>query len=358
MVGAAATPTEAIRDAIEARGPITFAEFMELSLYGPGGFYQTPPVGSGGDFVTSPHVHPVFCELVAAALRELRDRLGAPTPLRLAEVGAGDGTLARCLLAGSGDLPIAYTAVERSHGARAVLSTIEGIEVTSELVAPFDVVLANELLDNLPFRVLRGEHEVRIGLEGDRLVEVLVPAGTGLLASDSTDRERIAPVGALAFIDTLRRTLERGFALLIDYGGLGTTGGPLHGYRGQAIVEDVLASPGATDITAGVDFELLASYAGSVGLVAFDSVTQRDALLGLGLDRWMREQLEGQHRSMEAGRGTEAVRTWSGRSQASLLIDPGGLGRLRWMLLASPGLASPPWLTRAWDRSPADARRP
>src|SRR5207247_9804837 len=147
--------------------------------------------------------------------------------------------------------------------------------------------------------------------------------GTRLLASDSTDRERIAPVGALAFIDTLRRTLERGFALLIDYGGLGTTGGPLHGYRGQAIVEDVLASPGATDITAGVDFELLASYARSIGLAAFPSVTQRDALLALGLDGWMHGQLEGQHRSLAAAAGIGAVRTWSGRSRARPLIDPG-----------------------------------
>src|SRR5439155_949163 len=162
-VGPAATPREAIRDAIEARGPITFAEFMELALYGPGGFYQTPPVGPSGDFVTSPHVHPVFCELVAAALRELADRLGPPSPLRLVEVGAGDGTLARCLLAGSGGLPISYTPVERSHGARTELSTIEGIGVRSELVPPFDVVLANELRDNLPFRVLRGEREVRVG---------------------------------------------------------------------------------------------------------------------------------------------------------------------------------------------------
>jgi len=358
MVGPAATPREAIRDAIEARGPITFAEFMELALYGPGGFYQTPPVGPSSDFVTSPHVHPVFCELVAAALRELADRLGPPSPLRLVEVGAGDGTLARCLLAGSGGLPISYTAVERSHGARTELSTIEGIGVRSELVPPFDVVLANELLDNLPFRVLRGEREVRIGLDGDRLVEVLAPAEGGLFTSDATDRERVAPVGALAFIDTLRRTLERGFALLIDYGGLGTTGGPVHGYQGQAIVEDVLADPGTTDITAGVDFELLASYARSVGLVAFASVTQRDALLALGLDRWMHGQLEGQRRSMEAGQGTEAVRTWSGRSRASLLIDPGGLGRLRWMVLATPGLAPPPWLERAWDRSRAHARHP
>jgi SAM-dependent MidA family methyltransferase len=351
MVGDAATPTEAIHAAIEARGPITFAEFMEIALYGRGGFYATPPIGPRRDFVTSPHVHPVFGELVAAALRELRDGLGRPTPFHVAEMGAGDGTLARCFLDAVDDLPIAYTAIERSPGARTALATIEGIEVRAELVPPVDVVLANELLDNLPFRVLRGEREVRIGLRGEHLVEVLAPPEPGLLASPDTDHERIAPVGAIALIETLGRTLEHGYALLIDYGGLGTTGGPLHGYRDQAIVEDVLADPGTADITAGADFELIASYAGSIGLAAFPAVTQRDALLALGLDRWMHGQLEGQHRSMDAGHGIDAVRTWSGRSRASLLIDPGGLGRLRWLLLATPGLAPPPWLTRASARS-------
>jgi SAM-dependent MidA family methyltransferase len=346
MTEAPSQAFDAIRTAIESAGPITFAEFMELALYAPGGFYRTPPVGAGGDFVTSPHVHPIFCELVTEALRELGDRLGRPT-LRLAEVGAGDGTLARCVLAGAGELPIAYTAIERSPGARTALSTIEGIEVRTELPPVADVVFANELLDNLPFRILRGEREVRIGLGGEHLVEVLVPAETGLLATTDTGRDRIAPVGALAFIDTLHRTIERGYALLIDYGGLGTTGGPVHGYREHGVVEDVLANPGRTDITAGVDFELIASYAGSLGLTAFPSVTQRDALLALGLDRWLRGQLERQHRSMDAREGTEAVRTWSGRSRASLLIDPGGLGRLRWMLLATPGLAAPLWLDRA-----------
>lgn len=346
MTEAPSEAFDAIRTAIGSAGPITFAEFMELALYGPGGFYRAPPVGAGGDFVTSPHVHPVFCELVTEALHELGDRLGRPT-LRLAEVGAGDGTLARCVLAGAGELSIAYTAVERSPGARTALSVIEGIEVRAELPPAADVVFANELLDNLPFRILRGEREVRIGLEGEHLVEVLVPAKSELLATTDTGRDRIAPVGALAFIDTLHRTIERGYALLIDYGGLGSTGGPVHGYRGHGVVEDVLANPGRTDITAGVDFELIASYAGSLGLTAFPSVTQRDALLALGLDRWMGGQLERQHRSMNAGEGTEAVRTWSGRSRASLLIDPGGLGRLRWMLLATPGLASPPWLDRA-----------
>ena len=53
---------EEIREAIRDHGPIAFDEFMELALYGPGGFYEEPPVGADGDFVTSPHVHEVFAE--------------------------------------------------------------------------------------------------------------------------------------------------------------------------------------------------------------------------------------------------------------------------------------------------------
>ena len=37
---------KAIRGAIRDRGPITFAEFMQHALYGPGGYYEDPPVGT------------------------------------------------------------------------------------------------------------------------------------------------------------------------------------------------------------------------------------------------------------------------------------------------------------------------
>ena len=56
-----------IRDAIREHGPISFAEFMQHALYGPGGYYEDPPVGTDGDFVTSPHVHPVFGAMVPVA---------------------------------------------------------------------------------------------------------------------------------------------------------------------------------------------------------------------------------------------------------------------------------------------------
>ena len=81
--------------AIEDHGPISFAEYMEIALYARGGFYDAPPVGTAGHFVTSPHIHPLFGELLARGLRGLWERLGRPDPFRVVEAGAGDGTLAR-----------------------------------------------------------------------------------------------------------------------------------------------------------------------------------------------------------------------------------------------------------------------
>ena len=60
---------------------------------GPGGFFDEPPVGTDGDFLTAPHVHPVFTDLVRFAVGDLREALGEPEPLRLVDLGAGDGTL-------------------------------------------------------------------------------------------------------------------------------------------------------------------------------------------------------------------------------------------------------------------------
>jgi SAM-dependent MidA family methyltransferase len=342
-------PATAIRARIHAEGPITFATFMELALYGTGGFYADPPVGADGDFVTSPHVHPAFGMFLARALAELTDELGSPSPLRVTEVGGGDGTLARQILA---ELGASYTAVEVSAGARAALREIEGIEITERLTAPADVVLAHELLDNLPFRLVREGREVLIGLDGGKLVEHRVALDddlAGLLTGIDATGDLVVPVGILGFIDELARVLARGYALLIDYGDESGGGAP-HGYREHRIVEDLLAAPGAADITAGVDLGWVARHAEHRGLRAFPSVRQSDALLALGFEPWLREELARQQEQLAGGRGLEAVRTWSGRSRASLLVDPGALGRMRWLLLATPELPEPAWLRRAQDR--------
>jgi NADH dehydrogenase [ubiquinone] 1 alpha subcomplex assembly factor 7 len=343
-----------LRDEIRARGPIPFADFMREALYGPGGFYEGTPVGSRGHFVTSPHVHPVFSRLLGGALEALWSELGRPAPFRLVEVGAGDGTMGRELVDGfaRAGIDLDYVAVETSPGARQALAAVTP-SVAGGLaeVGPLDpgVVVANELLDNLPFHRIRrrgGEVlEVRVGLDADRFVEVETPCPAELSATtpsgDAT--ELVVPTGALAFVDELAVSLRMGYALLIDY----APAGEVHAYRAHRVVADVLDDPGSADITAGVDLEALAARARAWGLEAFEPVAQGAALTALGFDDWVRAELSRQGDLLNTARGSDAVRTWEGRNRARLLVDPSALGRLRWLVLATSGLPAPWWLLDA-----------
>jgi NADH dehydrogenase [ubiquinone] 1 alpha subcomplex assembly factor 7 len=342
-------PAETIRAAIAADGPIRFDRFMDLALYGPGGYYERRPVGPQGDFVTSPHVHPVFAELLARALRELWTHLDRPEPFRLVEIGAGDGTLARQLREHLGDIPTRYAVIERSERALRELRDLAAVEVAPRMPADPHVVLGHELLDNLPFRLVRGGSEILVGVEKGRFVEVRAPLDDAVAGAHpgGEDEERTVPTGAVALIDELARVLVHGYALFVDYGGDHGAGGPVHGYRGHRVVEDVLARPGTADITAGVDFGALAAAAEQRGLQVFSGVTQSRALLALGFEEWMRAELAAQGVLLNDGQGMEAVRRWAGRSRASILVAPDQLGRLRWFGLAAPGLPRPSFLADA-----------
>ena len=355
-----------VRAAVEHHGPIGFDEYMQIALYGPGGFFEAPPIGADLHFVTSPHVHPfVFAHCLRDALLDAWFGLGEIEPFPIAELGAGNGTLADALLSAFAELPSpgpAYTGVEISPGARDGLAA-RGL-ATAPAVADLDpvdgVIVANEVLDNLAFVPVRGRpdgpHEVRVGLRGESLVEIEVPWPNASVGPPPLEpgEETTLPVGAFALLETLVPALRRGYVLLIDYGSVEGPAGPVHGYRDHREVGDVLADPGDADITAGVDISMVAERARSVGLRAFEPVSQRSAMRALGHDRWQRTMRTTQSALQQAGRDTEAVRVWEERSRASLLADPAGFGGFWWLVLSTEGLPEPPWLTRAR----ADTARP
>lgn len=346
-----------IRAAIAERGPITFAEFMEEALLGPGGFFERPPVGAEGDFLTAPHVHPVFADLLRFALADLRKALGDPDPMRVVDLGAGDGTLAQALRVGALNIEkvnLEISGVDASDGA---LAALERSSITAaariEDLPPGDpaCVIANELLDNLPFRWLRrnedGFVEVRVAADGDTFVAVEAPCDDELAAMAGD-----VPVGGDAFvspaaldlIDALAVWLHRGYVLLIDYGWPDRPAGEVHGYRAHRSLSDVLLDPGSSDITAGVDFGLIARRAEAAGLTVLGQTTQASALRALGYSTWQETQRERQLAFEREGEGRMALRVWEGRSLASLLVDSGGMGAFRWLLLATPGLPAPDWI--------------
>jgi putative S-adenosyl-L-methionine-dependent methyltransferase len=182
-------------------------------LSGPGGFFEVPPIGADGDFVTSPHVHPVFARLLATAVEDLRERLGDPRPFRLTEVGAGDGTLARGLLDHVARAELEYATVETSPGALGSLAGIDGVRVSERLEGASHVILANELMDNLPFRRLRGTsggpREVLVGIDGDRFVERLAETPAEVHGTLEDGEELTVPDGALRFVDVVAARVPR-----------------------------------------------------------------------------------------------------------------------------------------------------
>ena len=340
---------------IERSGPITFAEFMNVALYDPdGGFYErgagsaSGAIGTNGDFVTSPHVSPLFGALLARQVAEFDEILGGPAAFTVLEAGAGDGTLAEEIagsLAGTLRERGAFVLAERTARHRALIEArrpriglptrIVDDVVRIELASLDGCVLANELLDNLPFHLVRGTPdgsvELYVGLGGGAAFELT----EGPVSSGHVERlappllpgeEATVPAGAVAFVEGAAGALRRGYILLIDYAaGAGGTGA-VHGYRRQGVVGDVLADPGSSDVTAGVDLGIVAAHARGLGLRVWGPVAQRDALTALGFAEQLEALRREQVASLDRGRGTEAVRAYSSRSAASLLVERGGLG--------------------------------
>ena len=331
-----------LRRRIAAEGPITFAEFVEAALYDPkDGFYSHAAVGENAHFVTSPHISAAFGSLVARQIEEFWELLDRPAPFTVVEGGAGTGVLARQVLDALAQ-PVRgvtrYVAVERSVAAREAARET-GIDVAATLDevgrGPVGCVIANELLDNLPFHRVKatadGIVELFVSLDGDRFVLKEGPPSSNHVSQLApplrVGEEGVVNLEALRFLDAATALFDRSYIWVVDYGWPSMEHGAMvHGYRDHRLQEDVLSDPGSRDITAGVYFDPLVRHARSRGINVWAPVTQREALMALGYEEWEHAALTEQGRLLSAGRGLEAIRTFSERGRARMLVDPAGLG--------------------------------
>ncbi|MGA9276607.1 SAM-dependent methyltransferase [Ilumatobacter sp.] len=318
-------------------GPIPFDEFMEGALYGTDGFYMRPDGGSAGrrgDFLTSPEVGPLFGFVLAAYLDGEWERLGRPDPFTVIDAGAGPGTLARSVVAAAPQCAGAmrYVAVEISAAQRE--RHPDGIESVGSLPdGPIDgVIIANELLDNLPFRLAvfdQGWREAfvdvdRSGASVERLSARFDPV-PAVLPARSTHGDR-APLTdrAVAWVADARSLIRRGSLLVIDYG-VAETGELatrpwrdwLRTYRHNTRGEHYLSAPGTQDITTDLAFDQFP---------APDSLRTQAQFLQL---HGIADRVAEGRRYWEehaARPDLAAMRMRSRISEAEALLDPSGLG--------------------------------
>jgi SAM-dependent MidA family methyltransferase len=352
---------ERLRTRIAREGPLTFAAFMEAALYDPEhGYFSQLPVGEGGDFVTSPHVSPLFGLLVARQVAEFWELMDRSELFDVVEGGAGDGTLAGQVLSAL-ESPfreaVRYQAVERSPAARSALASLglHAVERFDQLEPVGNgCLLANEVLDNVPFHRVRGtDHGLRellvdadgsgrfVLVEGPPSSEIVARLAPGDLAPGE---EAVVSPGALTFLDQAADLLKRGYLWLVDYSSAPSEA-QVHGYRGHRVKEDVLADPGSGDITAGVDFQALARHARGRGLRVWGPAAQRDVLLALGFREFDERAQARQVEAIAARRGVEALRIYSNRNRANLLLGRTGLGAFYVLCVGVGDVPPPPSLT-------------
>jgi SAM-dependent MidA family methyltransferase len=169
---------------------------------------------------------------------------------------------------------------------------------TGEIDAVSDdplIVIANEFFDALPIRQFvktdDGWHERLVGLKGEERIFGLSP--TPIAESAAPPEVHGAYSGEVlelsnAAVEAMQRiarkiALQGGCILAIDYGYPVTqTGETLQAVKAHEFA-DPLAEPGEADLSAHVNFGVLAAAAKAAGLATAPLTTQGEFLLRLGL---------------------------------------------------------------------------
>lgn len=338
---------------------------MESALYDADtGFYSRHgSAGRRGDFLTSPEVGPLFGALVAERLDREWDRLGCPSPFVVVDAGSGPGTLARsiALAAPRCATELRYVLLEVSAAQRArhaehlggwigdlgadtaavdtfVASDGPGPRFASAIVVPSavtGVIFANELLDNLPFDIVRstgssiemamvhedsGRFELRpVAIEPSEELGVLlatVPTGTWIPWQHR----------ACEWVADAVTRVAHGAVVVVDYGGSTAelaARAPfewLRTYAGHERGADPLAAPGEHDITTDVAVDQVEAKVGPAR-----RTTQAEWLVALGIES-MVEEGRRIWRERAGSPDLTALRARSRVGEAEALLDPSGLG--------------------------------
>lgn len=347
-------------------GFVPFDRFMDLALYGEGVGYYTregSPFGPEGDYYTAAHASPLFGRSIAERVKSVALSLPKPSPVRVLEIGPGDGTLGETVVSSLAQEPrlqsrLEYVLVDRSPALRAhafervsAAGEANGIPVTAAegvgADGPFSgVVLANEVLDAQPARRLRwdghGWEELGVRREGTTIRPASAtaqrpvpdpplphPASSGVIVEISPMAEGI--------VREVADHLVSGLFVVLDYGLeesellAAHPSGTLAAVRRHRVVDDPLEDPGGSDLSTFVNFTRVRSVAVRAGFREVAYRRQAEALGAWGFPRLLEEALR------SAPSAQEEVRTRLGAK--NLLF---GFERFYSLELAPPSGAEAP----------------
>jgi SAM-dependent MidA family methyltransferase len=246
-------------------------------------------------------------------------------------------------------IDVQAVAVEVSPAARRSLATF--VDVSAAMPGSVrGVVIANELLDNLPMalaqRVDGRWRERWVGSEDGSLVFVDAKPREEVLGwldsySGPVDDGGWVEVqlAARRWVEDVVGRITEGALLVIDYGETAENlrgrrrDGTLRTYRAHHLGPHPLDEPGETDITADVNFTALLDLSEGASLERQD-----DFLAGLGLRERLSELRRAELEAVRSGDHMARLTLRTLKTEAETLLHPRGLGDFR-VLEFAPGTA-------------------
>jgi len=289
-----------IVEAIRANGPMPVSLYMLMCLHDPrDGYYATRP-GFNQDFTTAPETSQVFGELAGLWAAHEWMKLGAPAKFWLIELGPGRGTMMADLLRAAHSvkgfdeaaqiaLVEASPALRDQQGHLLSKHTVEHFDELDSVPPGPSIIVANEFLDCLAVRQYardgNGWRERQVGLDkdGNLTIGIGPPADLPEGVIPVGDHVEVAPALETLISSVASRFRQHpGRALFLDYGPDDRSPDEtLRAYKAGEQV-DPLAHPGASDLTADVDFPRMRRICESEGLAVHGPIQQRYFLTRLG----------------------------------------------------------------------------
>jgi NADH dehydrogenase [ubiquinone] 1 alpha subcomplex assembly factor 7 len=304
-----------LRELIENEGPITMARYMAECLgHEKHGYYMTrDPFGVTGDFITAPEISQMFGEIIGLWLASQWQTMGAPERINLIEMGPGRGTLMADIMRAGARVPGFDEATQVHFVETSQLLMAAQREKfpdahwhldLSDLPAGPSLFIANEFFDALPVHQFEkaeddGQSECQSGwmervvseVDGGFQRALAAPSPASALIPDDIranaktgDCFEISPA-SISVIKAMIAHLKTygGAGIIFDYGYFETrVGDSIQALFGHQY-DDIFAHPGDADLTAHVNFEILAGVAREQGLQVIGPFEQGEFLLGLGI---------------------------------------------------------------------------
>ncbi len=312
--------SEIIIEKIHKDGPISFRDFMEMSLYYPHlGYYTSPEdkIGKSGDYFTSPYFTSLFGQMIGKQLEEMWNLLDKPQ-FTVIEYGAGTGSLCYDILNQlncNEELydKLNYCIIEKSPVMRQNEKMILNEKVSwyntiNDIPMVTGCILSNEVADNFSVHQVVMEDELmEVFIDYDNeFIELLKPASEAL-KDYMKQLNVILPKGfrteinleALEWIKEISAAIKKGFVITIDYGYPSSelysdnkSSGTLICYNKHKINYGPYSNLGEQDITAHVNFTALKYWGLKNGLEFTGFTNQAHFLLALGLVDHLRKMEE------------------------------------------------------------------